>query len=98
MTVRVVHQHAAQMCDERDFVRVSTCSDPNDDTITLATIQRIVDKPRFVKMPDEDRAAQTKRYVKTLVLERPMSVDAAIGLAECYAERKKIPVIYAESD
>lgn len=98
MTVRVVHQPAAHICEEHDFVRVSTCSDPNDDTITLATIQRIVDKPRFVDKPEEDSAAQTKRYVKTLVLEHPMSVDAAIGFAECYAERKKIPVIFAEAD
>ena len=91
MTVRVVHRDVAQTCQEHDFVRVSTCSDPSDDTVTLATIQRIVDRP------EGTADAEPKRHVKTLVFERPMSIDAAIGFAECYAERKKIPVIYAES-
>jgi hypothetical protein len=57
----------------------------------LATIQRVVDK--------SDTAVQSKpkQYVKTLVMERPMSPDAALGFATRYAERKKIPVVYAES-
>ena len=91
MTGRIVHRHAAQSCQEHDFVRVSTCSDPSDDTVTLATIQRIVDKPEGT--PE----AEARRHVKTLVFEHPMSIDAAIGFAECYAERKKIPVVYADS-
>jgi hypothetical protein len=92
MTVRIVHLEDAPPSAEHDFVRVSTCPDPNDDTVTLATIQRVVDKT-----DEEIPAAEPKRYVKTLVLEHPMSVDAAIGFAACYAERKKIPVIYAET-
>jgi hypothetical protein len=27
-------------------------------------------------------------------MERPMSPDAALGFATCYAERKKIPIVY----
>lgn len=91
MTVRIVNWETPQPCSDHDFVRVCTCRDPNDDTVTLATIQRIVDKTGgTLETP-------SKRFVKTLVLEHPMTVDAAIGLAACYAERKKIPVIYAES-
>jgi hypothetical protein len=44
MEVRVVCQEPTEPCAAADFVRVSTCSDPNDDTVTLATIQRVVEK------------------------------------------------------
>jgi hypothetical protein len=89
MTVRVVSQDSAQACPATDFVRVSTCSDPNDDTVTLATIQRVVEKV------DTDKPG-SKWYVKTLISECPMSPDAAVGFATCYAERKKIPVVCTE--
>lgn len=91
MSVQIVRQEQIQRCPETDYVRVCTCSDPNDDTVTLATIQRIVDKP------DDAVRSKPKQYVKTLVMERPMSPDAALGFATRYAERKKIPVVYAES-
>jgi hypothetical protein len=92
MTVRIVPREEAQVCSEHDFVRVSVSPDPNDDTVTLATIQRVVDKS------ESELETKPKRYIKTLVLEHPMSVDAAIGFAACYAERKKIPVIYTEAE
>ena len=83
MEVRIVRHEQVQRCPEGDYVRVCTSGDPNDDTVTLATIQRVVDK-------------SPKQYVKTLVMERPMSPDAALGFATCYAERKRISVVYTE--
>jgi hypothetical protein len=71
-------------------VRVCTCSDPNDDTVTLATIQRIVDKSNG--MLDVERNWR----VKSLVVDKPMSPRDALGLATCYAERKGIPVVYTD--
>jgi hypothetical protein len=91
MEVRVIHQDPTGAVPDSDYVRVSTCSDPNDDTVTLATIQRVVDRTG----PEEPQ--KPKQRVKTLVLERPMSVDEAVGLATCYAERKKIPIVYAKT-
>ena len=91
MSVRVVHGASARACADSDYVRVSTSADPNDDTVTLATIQRIVEG--F----GEEEAEEPKLHVKTLVMEKPMSPDLALGLATCYAERKGIPVVYAVS-
>lgn len=91
MSVRVV-KDGGKTADDRDYVRVSTCPDPNDDTVTLATIQRIVERLNL------ERETAPKLHVKTLIMEQPMSPDAALGLATCYAERKQIPVIYAETD
>jgi hypothetical protein len=73
---------------EHDYVRVHTCSDPFDDTVTLATIERIVDKTL--------EGAPEKKHVKPLLVRKPMSADAALGFATRYAERKQIPVVYAE--
>jgi len=89
MSVRIVPRDPSQPCPATDFVRVTTCSDPNDDTVTLATIQRIV---------DESATAKHRPYVKTLIMGRPMSPDAALGFATRYAQRKKIPVVYTEFD
>jgi hypothetical protein len=88
MEVRIVHREQELRYPETDYVRVCTTCDPTDDTVTLATIQRVVDKP------DSAPASKPKRFVKTLVMERPMSPDAALGFATCYAERKKIPIVY----
>jgi len=77
---------------ESDYVRVHTCSDPQDDTITLATIERVIEKPVPVDTP---RPTLAKR-IKTLIMRAPMTIDEALGLATSYAERKKIPVVYAE--
>jgi hypothetical protein len=88
MEVRVRNSLPSSGCPEEDFVRVHTCADPNDDTVTLATIERVTDKTA------ED--STTTRRVRTLVGRRPMSPDAAIELATSYAERKQIPVVYSE--
>jgi hypothetical protein len=77
---------------ESDYVRVHTYSDPSDDTVTLATIERVIEKPVSQEAP---RPTLAKR-IKTLIMRAPMTVDEALRLATCYAERKQIPVVYAE--
>ena len=89
MSVRIVTECEQQERPGSDYVRVSTCADPFDDTITLATIQRFVEKQRL------DQAARGV-HVKTLVMKRPMTTDQALGLATCYAARKNIPVVYTD--
>ena len=88
MAVRIVPENTPGTRSDSDYVRVSTCNDPLDVTVTLATIQRIVVKP-----PPAARAGKSV-HVKTLVLLQPMSTDAALGLATCYARRKNIPIVY----
>jgi hypothetical protein len=89
MTVKIVAENQSADCPGNDYVRVSTCSDPFDDTVTLATIQRFVEKQR--------RDDATKPVlVKTLVLKQPMTTNQALGLATCYAARKNIPVVYTD--
>ena len=92
MEVRIVSAGPYASRPETDYVRVQTCSDPMDDTVTLATIERVVEKLAH----KAEAEAQGTARVKTLVMRRPMSIDAALGLATSYAERKKIPVVYAE--
>jgi hypothetical protein len=73
-------------------VRVHTCAAPDDDTVTLATIERVVEKAS--SDPEDDRPF-VKR-VKTLIMRLPMTVAEALDLATSYAERKKIPVVYTD--
>ena len=89
MAVRIIPENTPGKPADRDYLRVSTCHDPLDDTITLATIQRFVVKQRAA-----EKAAPV--LVKTLILLQPMSTDEALGLATCYAERKNIPVVYTD--
>ena len=87
MDVRIVPAASAEYCPAADFVRVSTCCDPEDDTVTLATVQRVVEKPADAEKPGP------KWLVRTLIKQRPMSLAAALGFAKCYAARKQIPVV-----
>ena len=87
MSVRLLSEAQKQAQRESDFVRVRTQADPNDATITLATIERVVEKTRVRKVNEP------AWHVRTLVLETPMSPDTAVGLATRYAERKNIPVV-----
>ena len=68
----------------------STRTSPEDDTVTLATIQRCIDKGG-----DVDATGTTWR-VRTLVADQPMSRDEAMGFATRYAERKHIPLVVTE--
>jgi hypothetical protein len=90
MSVRVIRGAEIAERHDGDYVKVSTSSDPNDDTVTLATIQRVTEKLA------SRRESDSKLHVKTLIMETPMSADVALGFATCYAERKRIPVVYAE--
>jgi hypothetical protein len=88
MDVRVLSALPSSGCVEKDYVRVHTCTDPSDDTATLATIERVVDKTK--------EGTKAGARVKALLVRQRMSADAALGLATRYAERKQIPVVYAE--
>ena len=86
MEVRVLSAPLSSGCPEQDYIRVHTDTDPLDDTVTLATIERVTDRSK----------GKVKR-VKTLLARVRMSVDAALGLATSYAEWKQVPVVYADS-
>jgi len=90
MTVKIVAEHQSADSPGNDYVRVSTCSDPLDDTVTLATIQR------FVERQNRDDASKKPVHIKTLVMKQPMTTNEALGLAKCYAARKNIPVVYTD--
>lgn len=91
MDVRVVCEPPASR-PESDYVRVHTYCDPENDTVTLATIERVVEKPVVADAP---RPTLAKR-IKTLIERAPMTLEQALRLATRYAESKKIPVVYAE--
>jgi hypothetical protein len=92
MDVRVICALAPWDRPETDYVCVRTSPVAYDDTIVLATIERVIDKDGG---EPAERTSLTKR-IKTLVARRPMTTDAAFVLATSYAERKKIPVVYAD--
>jgi hypothetical protein len=87
MDVRVICSLPACERPERDYVLVHTCSSPDDDTITLATIERVVDKTNGLA-----------KRIKTLVARARMTAGEALSFATSYAERKQIPVVYADPD
>lgn len=88
MEVRIVEGAVPAASAEADYVRVSAWCDPEQDTVTLATIERIVHKPAV---------GQAKGLrIKTLLAEHPMSPDDALGLARSYAERKQIPLVLSD--
>lgn len=91
MAVRVINTDVHdQPCPERDYLHVSTRTSPEDDTVTLATIQRFIEKGG-----DIDATGTTWR-VRTLVAGQPMSADEARRFATRYAERKKIPLVVTD--
>ena len=89
MEVRVLNALPTVGRYEKDYLRVRTCSDPENDTVTLATIERVTDKTVAAK--------STMTRVRTLIERRPMSTDSALELATSYAERKQIPVVYTHA-
>jgi hypothetical protein len=72
---------------EQDYIYVHADTDPLDDTVVLATIERVTDRTK----------GKVKR-VKTLLARQRMSVDAAIDFATSYAEWKQISVVYADAN
>jgi hypothetical protein len=94
MDVRVVSSLPTSDRPETDYVRVHTCCAPDDDTVTIATIERVVDK-RNGRTPDGN---PTAKKIKKLVTRQRMTVDEALEFATSYAERKGIPVVYEDRD
>lgn len=86
MEVRVLTAEPSSAYPEQDYICVHTDTDPLDDTVVLATIERVTDRTK----------GRVKR-VKTLLARQRMSADAAIGLATSYAEWKQVPVVYADA-
>jgi hypothetical protein len=84
MEVRVLAAPPSSGYPEQDYICVRTDTDPLDDTIVLATIERVTDRTRG-------------KRVKTLLARQRMSADAALDLATSYAERKQVPVVYTDS-
>jgi hypothetical protein len=92
MSTQVVRHHGDVPVRPHEYVSVRVQQDPHDETVTLATIERVVER-RVIRRPDD-----TPWHVRTIVCDQPMSPDAAIGFATCYAERKQIPVVYADTE
>jgi hypothetical protein len=89
MDVKVLNMSPLAGSKEPDYVRVHTEPEPFDDTVVLATIERVTDRAK----PGE---AVTQR-VRTLVARQLMPPDAVLTLAMSYAARKHIPVVYADA-
>ncbi len=90
MEVKVLNVRSSPGSSEPDYIRVHTEPEPFDDTVVLATIERVTDRAK----PGE---AVTQR-IKTLVARRLMPAEAVLTLAMSYAVRKHIPVVYADAD
>jgi hypothetical protein len=86
MEVRVLSAPPSSGYPEKDYICVHTDADPLDDTVVLATIERVTDRTK----------GKVKR-VKTLLARVRMSVDAALVLATSYAEWKEVPVVYSDA-
>lgn len=86
MDVRVLTVPPSSGNPEQDYIHLHTDTDPLDDTVVLATIERVTDRTK----------GKVKR-VKTLLARQRMSADAALVLATSYAEWKQVPVVYADS-
>lgn len=86
MEVKVVSGVSSTACPEADYVRVEICSDPEQDTVTLATIERVVHKSNA-------KPSGPMQRVKTLLQKQPMSLRDALGFATRYAERKQISLV-----
>jgi hypothetical protein len=85
MEVRVLTAAPSSGYPEQDYICVHADADPRDDTVVLATIERVTDRTK----------GKVKR-VKTLLARQRMSPDAALDLATSYAEWKQVPVVYAD--
>jgi len=88
MAVRVISaEQRGDRSPERDYLQVRTFRSPDDDTVTLATIQR------FVDLGGDIEDTGTTWRVRTLVLDKPMTQEQAVSFATRYAERKHIPLV-----
>jgi len=93
MAVRIISRVALEELNpEQDYLHVYTWTSPDDDTVTLATIQRFVDSGEEI-----DEGGTTWR-IRTLLANHPMSQDEATGFARRYAERKNIPLVVTDAE
>jgi len=90
MEVKLLNVRPSPGSPEPDYLRVHTEPEPFDDTVVLATIERVTDRAK----PGEE----ITQRIRTLVARRPMPVDAVLTFAMSYAARKHIPVVYADAD
>ena len=90
MEVKVLNAPPLPGSAEPDYLRVHTEPEPFDDTVVLATIERVTDRAK----PGEE----VTQRIRTLVARRPMPVDAVLTFAMSYAARKHIPVVYADAN
>jgi hypothetical protein len=86
MEVRVLAAPPSSGYPDQDYICVHTDADPLDDTVVLATIERVT-----------DRTKGRVKHIKTLLARQRMSADAALDLATSYAEWKQVPVVYTDS-
>ena len=89
MEVRVLTAPPSSSYAEHDYIHVHTDADPLDDTVVLATIERVTDRTKG--------GNSVAKRVRTLLTRQRMSADAALVLATSYAERKQVPVVYADA-
>jgi len=90
MEVKLLNVRSSPGSSEPDYLRVHTEPEPFDDTVVLATIERVTDRAK----PGEE----VTQRIRTLVARRPMPADAVLTFAMSYAARKHIPVVYADAD
>ena len=90
MDITVLHDHGLATAAEADYLRVRVFPGPDKKTPTLATIERIVDKPG-------EQLRCRGPHVKKLVEKQPMSREAALTFARLYAARKRIRLVLTSS-
>src|SRR4051794_34496861 len=80
MEVKVLNVRPSPGSLEPDYLRVHTEPEPFDDTVVLATIERVTDRAK----PGEE----VTQRIRILVARCPMPADAVLTLAMSYAARK----------
>jgi hypothetical protein len=91
MEVKVIDERSLADAAEADYVRVLVSPDPEQDTMTLATIERVVCKASVKPTSPATR-------IKRLIERQPMTRDAALFFAKLYAARKRIGLVLTSED
>ena len=77
---------------ESNFLRVHTFRHPQDEGLTLATLEHLF------YGPDPARGGRAGWQCSTVVENEPLSREDAMFIARSYAEEMDIPVIYEAHD
>jgi hypothetical protein len=92
MAVQIISRGALEdMSVEEAYLQVYTWKSPDDESVTLATIQRYIDSG------EEVVEGGTTWRIRTLLANHPMTRDEAMSFARQYAERKNIPFVVTDS-